>query len=46
MAKCRECAHYEPVDEKKGRCFGVEISGDRDPKDSEKCGGRFFEAKK
>jgi len=34
---------YELIDDKKGRCFGMEIDGDRDPKNSEKCQGKYFE---
>lgn len=40
--KCRDCEHYKPVDDQKGDCFGAVIEGNRDPKDSEKCLGKFF----
>ncbi len=45
MTKCKECKHYELIDDKRGRCFGVEIEGDRDPNDSEKCQGKYFESR-
>ncbi|MCK9432505.1 MAG: hypothetical protein M0R00_06070 [Candidatus Omnitrophica bacterium] len=44
--KCRECENYKPIDSRKGACFGAVIKGDRDPKDSEKCQGRFFKPPK
>ena len=44
--KCRECFHYKEIDSAKGACFGVEIDGDRDPKDSPKCKGDYFKPKK
>lgn len=43
--KCRDCANYQEIDEAKGTCFGVEVEGDRNPKDSEKCQGKFFKPK-
>ncbi|MEK9149511.1 MAG: hypothetical protein AAB267_05635, partial [Candidatus Desantisbacteria bacterium] len=43
--RCRDCNHYKPIDDEKGDCFGAEVLGDRDPAESEKCEGRFFEPK-
>ncbi len=42
MATCRECKYYKPIDEEKGDCFGVEVSGDMD---AEKCPANAFEPK-
>lgn len=44
--RCKDCIHYKPIDKEKGDCFGVEVLGDSDPVESEKCGGRFFEERK
>lgn len=30
MATCKDCKHYEPIDETKGNCFGHEVPADRD----------------
>jgi hypothetical protein len=43
--KCLEHGHYKPIDEEKGDCFGAIVPGDRDPKASEKCQGKFFKAR-
>jgi len=40
--KCRDCFHYKEANPNKGRCFGVEIDGNRDIKDSDKCKGKYF----
>jgi hypothetical protein len=47
MVKCKDCAHYKPIVGKNGfgDCFGVEVPGNRDPKDSPKCRGEYFKAK-
>jgi len=43
--KCRDCVNYEEIDEQNGSCFGIIVDGDRDPQDSEKCQGKFYEPK-
>lgn len=47
MVKCNECEHYNPLESKPGfgTCFDVEIPGNRDPKDSQKCKGKYFKPK-
>ncbi len=30
MATCKECKHYQPVDESQGDCFGHQVPADRD----------------
>lgn len=44
MVKCMDCAHYKPLPEKEGlgNCFGAEVPGERDPKDSPMCKGEGF----
>lgn len=44
--RCRDYDHYKPIDDEKGDCFGVEVSGNRDPAESEKCGGKFFKPRR
>ena len=47
MSTCMDCAHYKPINSREGfgTCFGVEIQGNRNPKDSQKCGGKYFKAR-
>ena len=45
MVTCKDCEHYKPIDGKKGKCFGVGIEGDRDPKNFPKCQGKYFKSK-
>jgi hypothetical protein len=43
--RCRDCAHYREIDSTRGDCFGAEVEGDRDPKESERCKGQYFKPK-
>lgn len=47
MVKCADCSHYKPIAEKEGfgDCFGAEVPGERDPKDSQMCKGEGFVAR-
>ena len=33
MPTCEDCKHYNPVDEKTGNCFGVEVKADMNADD-------------
>ena len=44
--RCKDCVHYREVDAAHGTCFGVEIEGERNPKDSELCEGKYFVPKR
>jgi len=48
MPNCVECQFYKPLENKPGfgLCFGVEIPGDRNIKDSPKCKGKYFKPRK
>ena len=39
--RCRDCVYYHEVDKKKGRCFGLEVNGDHNPKE-EQWKGKYF----
>jgi hypothetical protein len=47
MVKCMDCVYYKPIRNKEGfgTCFGVEIPGNMNPKDSPKCKGEYFKAR-
>ena len=40
MATCKECKHYEPIDETSGDCFGHQVPAGRD---AEECPAKAFE---
>ena len=42
MPTCEDCKHYNPVDEKTGNCFGVEVKADMNADD---CPAKAFEPK-
>lgn len=42
MATCKDCKHYEPVDDTQGNCFGHEVPADRNTDD---CPAKAFEPK-
>ena len=39
---CKDCKHYEEIDENSGNCFGHEVKGETD---SEKCPANAFDKK-
>jgi hypothetical protein len=45
--RCRDCVNYKPLGSREdwGTCFGVEVPGNRDPKDAPKCRGKYFKAR-
>lgn len=42
MATCKDCKHYQPVDESQGDCFGHQVPADRD---ASQCPTNAFEPK-
>ena len=40
--KCKDCAHYRATIETMGTCFGIEVEGEKDPRESFRCKGRYF----
>ena len=42
MATCKDCKHYNSVDDETGNCFGVEVKADMD---ADACPAKAFEPK-
>jgi hypothetical protein len=42
MATCKDCKHYQEIDETKGNCFGHEVPAD---KDTNECPAKAFTLK-
>lgn len=42
MATCKDCKHYQPVDDSTGNCFGHEVPAGRD---TEECPAKAYAPK-